>query len=669
MSKFNKKLSTSIMVKVISLVILITVSMVLVAYQTSKRTLKNTTVKSIEDITSQTARIVDARLNQYISLQNFMVSEYENQNLSIDELLDKLTEENKNTDFKDLLIIDKNWLIHFQGGSTYQIEKKDQKNNIGYLEKAFQGIPQASNIVLNTTRGELVFSVAVPIKENGTVNSVLVSNISINNINNIIQSSNLRDSISLYAFDKLGYAISDKDENIVKNRTNFFNEDGKNVYEKKLISIYKKMLDSESGVEEYKDKDNKEYICYTKTKNADWVIVAQYNERVALSGAYQIKNELIIITIIAIILSIIITLFVAKTIVKPINDIKKYSKRLSNYDLSNKIITKRKDEIGDTINSLNEASNRVKEIIDSVKEKCDLNIENSNESLLFLENIVEKINILMENFEEMNSLMEQNTASFEEINASTALVKEDIEGAKEKVDKGLKSIEEISLKANETTENTIKAGNYISDKYTKNKIALNRAIEEAEKVKEINIIANTILDIANNTNLLALNASIEAARAGEHGKGFSVVAEEIRMLSERSSESVTTIKNMVSTVIEGVGKLNLCAKELIETMEETVIKDYKNMIDISKDYKEETESIKYTIKEFDYLTSNILNSMNEVTETMNSIADLSNNISAQTTDSVENLSDIYNKVNELNTMNRNNKEGLEELKEKTDLFK
>jgi methyl-accepting chemotaxis protein len=70
----------------------------------------------------------------------------------------------------------------------------------------------------------------------------------------------------------------------------------------------------------------------------------------------------------------------------------------------------------------------------------------------------------------------------------------------------------------------------------------------SEKIKEIDAITVSINRIASMTKMLALNAGIEAARAGEHGRGFSVVANEVRKLSEQSAEATTSIKNVIQAV-------------------------------------------------------------------------------------------------------------------------
>ncbi|MBL0387662.1 hypothetical protein JJB07_13560 [Tumebacillus sp. ITR2] len=91
-----------------------------------------------------------------------------------------------------------------------------------------------------------------------------------------------------------------------------------------------------------------------------------------------------------------------------------------------------------------------------------------------------------------------------------------------------------------------------------------------EKIKEIDAITVSINRIASMTKMLALNAGIEAARAGEHGRGFSVVANEVRKLSEQSAEATTSIKNVIQAVQGLTGDLFNSVDEETKSVQSSV---------------------------------------------------------------------------------------------------
>lgn len=138
----------------------------------------------------------------------------------------------------------------------------------------------------------------------------------------------------------------------------------------------------------------------------------------------------------------------------------------------------------------------------------------------------------------------------------------------------------------------------------------------ASKVDEVGNISNTILSIASQTNLLALNASIEAARAGEAGRGFSVVAEEIRKLSEDTRESANQITNIITDLVEDVSS----TARTIEVSSDTIIKQ-SEMIDTTK------QKFELIANEISDLITNINTTEDNMKEILKATGVISDNIS------------------------------------------
>ncbi len=173
---------------------------------------------------------------------------------------------------------------------------------------------------------------------------------------------------------------------------------------------------------------------------------------------------------------------------------------------------------------------------------------------------------------------------------------------------------------------------------------LKTSVEESKSVDKIRELTDDILGIAGQTNLLALNASIEAARAGEAGRGFAVVADQIRVLADSSKNTANNIQEISGIVMNAVEKLSNNAENMLQFVDEKVLKDYDGFVDIVKQYQADAENMNDILTEF----ANSASSVNEVMQTMNQGL---NDISITVDETAKGVTDVAESTSDLvNTM-------------------
>jgi methyl-accepting chemotaxis protein len=142
---------------------------------------------------------------------------------------------------------------------------------------------------------------------------------------------------------------------------------------------------------------------------------------------------------------------------------------------------------------------------------------------------------------------------------------------------------------------------------------LSRLIKSlGERSKQIGEIVNVINDIADQTNLLALNAAIEAARAGEHGRGFAVVADEVRKLSERTTNATGEVGTMIKAIQSEMGLA-------VSTMDESQHKVEKG-VDLSKKAGDALDGIVKSVNDLQLMAQQIASATEEMSVTSESIS-------------------------------------------------
>jgi len=413
----------------------------------------------------------------------------------------------------------------------------------------------------------------------------------------------------------------------------------------------------ESKVVHYNFKGVDKYASYKVSSENNWILVISADEEEVLEPIVNIEKTSIISCIaIAIILGIF-GYIVAGTISNPIVKLTKLINRISGFDYSvddnYDSLSKRSDETGSMTKAILLMRNNMRDIIEKINSASD----KINQNAIELNKISQSVN---EHSSDNSATSEELAASMEETSATTETIDENINFIEVKTkDINQKTVDgsslavEIIKRAEDLKNTTSNARTKTNEMYDSVKGQSTQAIEQSKAVDKINVLTDTIKSIADQTALLALNASIEAARAGESGKGFAVVAKEISNLANQSSETVEGITTIVSEVNIAVNNMSKCLEETLVFLDDTVVKDYENFIEVSGQYNIDAKSVQNTMSVINEnismltdVTAQIADSISGINITIGEAATGVTDIAARTSDIVLLTSKTYDMAQE-----------------------